>query len=71
MQRSDPEHHHAIGGLHDVPYVAAMLACSEAKVRRLVSEGKLEAFKLGHRSMRFSDGQIEAYLDSVKIGVAS
>jgi hypothetical protein len=34
MQGSDPEHHHAIGGLHEVPFVAAMLACSEAKVRR-------------------------------------
>jgi len=61
------QHDHPVGGLHDVPSVAATLVCSESKVRRLVAEGRLQAYKLGHRSLRFSDEQIDAFLSSHQV----
>jgi excisionase family DNA binding protein len=43
--------------------VAALLQISEKQVQRLVAEKKLQAQRLGHRTLRFRPESVERYLD--------
>ena len=48
--------------LRDVSYVAQRLAVRDQRVYELVGAGLLGHYKLGHRTLRFSDEHIEAFL---------
>jgi excisionase family DNA binding protein len=43
--------------------VAEQLQISQKKVQRLVAEKKLQAQRLGHRTLRFRPESVERYLD--------
>ncbi len=55
--------------LHDTAYVKALLGCSIQKVYSLVESGQLSAYKIGYRSLRFSDEQINSFLASREVSV--
>lgn len=55
---------HPVDHLHTPDYVAGVLGLSVDRVRRLVATGALESFRLGHRSIRISDEQLERYLEA-------
>lgn len=47
-----------------VEQVADRLACSTSFVRREAKSGRLRFYKLGRGAIRFSEAQIQEYLDS-------
>jgi excisionase family DNA binding protein len=61
---------HPTDHLHDVPYIAAVLDRSQDGVYRLIRSGKLKAYRLGHRTLRISDAQLQEYLDAHQYEVA-
>ncbi len=50
--------------LQTVTQVAESLAISKSLVYRLANEGKLRCYRLGRGAIRFSETQIQEYLDS-------
>lgn len=53
--------------LRDVNYVMARLGVGRHQVYQLVRARKLEHYKLGHKSLRFSDEQIERFIAEHKV----
>jgi excisionase family DNA binding protein len=47
-----------------VAQVAAKLQCAHATVRRLVNTGSLRAVRIGRRSIRISETDLQLYLDA-------
>lgn len=56
--------------IRDVHHVAQRLGVRPRRVYELVEAGKLGHYKLGHRTLRFSDQHIAEYLASVEVEVA-
>ena len=52
--------------LKDVSELAAILGCKPVTVYRLVKSGKIPHRRVG-RFIRFSDSDIQSYLESVKV----
>ena len=48
--------------LRDIAYVMARLGIGRHQVYELVRERKLDHYKLGHKTLRFSDEQIERFI---------
>ena len=48
---------------------AERLAISPSLVYRLVSEGGLRCYRIGRAAIRFSEQQVQEYLDSVLVDV--
>jgi excisionase family DNA binding protein len=57
--------------LHDAHYASRRLGVPFRRIYELVAVGELACFKLGHRTMRFSDRQIDDYLARHEVEVAS
>lgn len=53
--------------LRDVAYVSARLGFSKHQVYELVEGRKIDHFKLGHRTLRFSDAQIEKFISEREV----
>ena len=55
-----------MGNLKSVTDLAAILGCEKITVYRLVKSGKIPHRRIG-ALLRFSDTDIQTYLDSVKV----
>lgn len=53
-------------GLLDVHHVANLLACTEKRVRDLIRNGKLEAYRIGKREYRISRESALKFLEEQK-----
>jgi excisionase family DNA binding protein len=58
---------HPVDHLHTPDYVAQVLGHSVEHVRRLIASGEIESYRLGHRSIRVSDAQLERFLASREV----
>ena len=47
--------------------VAQILDCHEQTVYDLVREGKLQAIRFGHRSLRISEANLEEFIEKNKV----
>ena len=47
-----------------VAQVSAKLQCARSTVRKLVNTGSLRASRVGRRSIRISEADLQAYLDA-------
>ena len=47
--------------------VAEILCCSERHVYNLITEGKLEAIKIGSRAYRISEKSLEDFIEKGKV----
>jgi len=52
-----------VSKLLSVTQVSVKLQCAKSTVRRLVADGLLRAFRIGRRSIRISEGDLQAYLE--------
>lgn len=50
-----------------VPEVAAIIGVSEKRVRSLIKQGDLPAFKLG-REYRIKNGELDSWIEAHRIG---
>ena len=53
-----------VSKLLSVAQVSAKLQCARSTVRKLVADGKLRASRISSRTIRISEVDIKAYLDS-------
>jgi excisionase family DNA binding protein len=52
-----------VSKLLSVAQVSAKLQCARSTVRRLVADGELRASRISRRTIRISEGDLQAYLD--------
>ena len=53
-----------VSKLLSVAQVSAKLQCARSTVRKLVADGELRASRISSRTIRISEADIQAYLDS-------
>ncbi len=55
--------------LRDVHYVAHRLSVPTRRVYELAESGAIGHYKIGHRTLRFSDEHIDAFLSAREVAV--
>jgi excisionase family DNA binding protein len=53
----------AVSKLLSVAQVSTRLQCAQSTVRKLVAAGELRAARIGRRTIRISETDLQAYLD--------
>ena len=53
-----------VSKLLSVGHVSARLQCARSTVRKLIADGELRASRISSRTIRISEGDLQAYVDA-------